>query len=146
MAKPDEVLIVLDDTGNPTRAEDVDTEVMEMYKIQKQLIINLSRLDWDNMKQIMQAKLEKQLDGSEWSFENINSLSWAIGSISGTLPEHEEKTFLIQAIRVRFIFSHTPNYIYNYDIDPVEPRRASQGQGKQGNRRIKYHVRRRTIP
>jgi exportin-1 len=39
------------------------------------------------------------LDGLEWSFDSINSVSWAIGSISGTLPESDEKQFLIQAIK-----------------------------------------------
>jgi exportin-1 len=76
---------------------------MELYRIQRQLLINLSKLDWQNMKDIMQLKLERQIDGTEWSFENINSLCWAIGSISGTLPEHEEKTFLIATIRVKKI-------------------------------------------
>ena len=40
------------------------------------------------------------MDGSEWSFENLNSLCWSIGSISGTLSENEEKNFLIITIRV----------------------------------------------
>jgi len=31
------------------------------------------------------------MDGSEWSFENLNSICWAIGSISGCLPEPDEK-------------------------------------------------------
>jgi len=31
------------------------------------------------------------MDGSEWSFDNLNSICWAIGSISGCLPEQDEK-------------------------------------------------------
>lgn len=35
------------------------------------------------------------MDGSEWSFDNLNSICWAIGSLSGCLPEGEEKPFLV---------------------------------------------------
>lgn len=31
------------------------------------------------------------MNGSEWSFDNLNSICWAIGSISGCLPESDEK-------------------------------------------------------
>jgi len=40
------------------------------------------------------------LDGKEWSFDNLNSLSWAIGLISGIISIEEEKSFLIYVIRV----------------------------------------------
>lgn len=39
------------------------------------------------------------MDGSEWSFDNLNSICWAIGSLSGCLPEGEEKPFLVQTIK-----------------------------------------------
>lgn len=45
-------------------------------------------------------KLQCQTDGSEWSFDNINSLSWAIGSISGVLNEDLERNFLIMTVKV----------------------------------------------
>lgn len=32
-----------------------------MYEILKQLMINLAKLDWDNTKTIMEAKLERQV-------------------------------------------------------------------------------------
>lgn len=67
-------------------------------------MVNLTVLDWENMKGILQTKLERQLDGSEWSWDNINSLCWAIGSISGVLRESEEKAFLINVIRVHKLF------------------------------------------
>jgi exportin-1 len=63
-------------------------------------MVNLTILDWENMKKTLQAKLEKQIDGAEWSWDNINSLCWGIGSISGVLRENEEKAFLINVIRV----------------------------------------------
>jgi hypothetical protein len=32
-----------------------------------------------------------KVDGSEWSWHNLNTLCWAIGSISGALSEMQEK-------------------------------------------------------
>ena len=53
MAKPDEVLIVLDENGQPMRQDQVDTENMDLYKLLKDLLINLSKLNWENMKKIL---------------------------------------------------------------------------------------------
>jgi exportin-1 len=39
------------------------------------------------------------MDGSEWSWDNCNKLSWAVGSISGALPEEAEKRFLVMVIK-----------------------------------------------
>lgn len=50
MAKPEEVLVVLDDTGEPVRADDADTENLSLYRLQKELLINLAKNDWENMK------------------------------------------------------------------------------------------------
>ena len=47
----------------------------------------------------MLAKLQKQVDGSEWSWNNLNTLCWGIGSISGALAENMEKTFLVKVIK-----------------------------------------------
>jgi len=46
------------------------------------------------MKRIMLEKLQKQIDGSEWSWNNLNKLCWAVGSISGSMSEEEEKRIL----------------------------------------------------
>lgn len=40
-----------------------------------------------------------KVDGSEWSWHNLNTLCWAIGSISGALTENQEKTFLVRVIK-----------------------------------------------
>ena len=44
-------------------------------------------------------KLSKQVDGSEWSWANLNTLCWAIGSISGAMNEETEKRFLVTVIK-----------------------------------------------
>ena len=47
----------------------------------------------------MSNKLAAQTDGSQWSFNNLNTLCWAIGSISGAMDFEEEKRFLVNVIR-----------------------------------------------
>ena len=49
----------------------------------------------------MSEKLQKQVNGTEWSWKNLNTLCWAIGSISGALSEDDEKRFLVTVIKVR---------------------------------------------
>ena len=41
----------------------------------------------------------KQVDKSEWSWKNLNTLCWAIGSISGAMSEEDEKGFLVTVIK-----------------------------------------------
>ena len=47
----------------------------------------------------MTEKLKRQMDGSEWSYKNLNTLCWAIGSISGTMTVEDEKRFLVNVIK-----------------------------------------------
>ena len=39
------------------------------------------------------------MDGSEFSWTNLNQLCWAIGAISGAMSVETEKTFLIEVIK-----------------------------------------------
>ncbi len=41
-----------------------------------------------------------QVNGTEWSWKNLNTLCWAIGSISGSMHEEDEKRFLVTVIKV----------------------------------------------
>lgn len=37
----------------------------------------------------MLKKLSRQLSGEDWSWNNLNTLCWAIGSISGSMMEDQ---------------------------------------------------------
>ena len=50
MSKPSEVLIVIDEHGNPQREEISNTEHSSLHEIIKELMINLAKLDWENTK------------------------------------------------------------------------------------------------
>ena len=84
MAKPEEVLVVESD-GEIQREFIKDTDTIALYKSMRECLIYLTHLDPVDTENIMSAKLNKQIDGSEWSWSNLNKLCWGIGSISGAM-------------------------------------------------------------
>jgi len=99
MAKPEEVLIVEDENGDIVRETTKDTDVIAQYKTMRETLVFLTHLNCDDTESIMLAKLTLQVDGSQWSWNNLNTLCWAIGSISGAMTEDEEKRFLVTVIK-----------------------------------------------
>ncbi|CAN8269826.1 unnamed protein product [Cochlearia groenlandica] len=99
MAKPEEVLIVEDENGNIVRETMKDNDVLVQYKIMRETLIYLSHLDHEDTERQMLSKLSKQLSGEEWTWNNLNTLCWAIGSISGSMPVEQENRFLVMVIR-----------------------------------------------
>lgn len=65
--------------------------------------VYLTHLDYADTERIMTDKLHNQVNGSEWSWKNLNTLCWAIGSISGAMHEEDEKRFLVTVIKVQNI-------------------------------------------
>jgi exportin-1 len=102
MAKPEEVLIEEDENGEIVRATMKDTVAITLYKSMRECLIYLTHLDPEDAQLSMLRKLDAQVDtgpASEWSWNNLNTLCWAIGSISGALTETAEKTFLVKVIK-----------------------------------------------
>lgn len=99
MAKPEEVLIVEDENGNIVRETMKDNDVLVQYKIMRETLVYMTHLDHEDTEQQMLKKLSKQLNGEDWSWNNLNTLCWAIGSISGSMMEEQENRFLVMVIR-----------------------------------------------
>ena len=99
MAKPEEVLIVEDENGDIVRETTKDTDVIAQYKTMRETLVYLTHLNCDDTESIMLSKLTAQVNGTEWSWNNLNTLCWAIGSISGAMSEDEEKRFLVTVIK-----------------------------------------------
>ncbi|KAF8939545.1 Crm1-F1 [Dissophora ornata] len=99
MVKPEEVLIVENDEGEIVREVMKESDTITLYKSMREVLVYLTHLDCINTEQIMSDKLTKQVDGSEWSWGNLNKLCWAIGSISGAMNEDAEKRFLVTVIK-----------------------------------------------
>lgn len=47
----------------------------------------------------MLEKLRRQVDNAAWTWDGLNTLCWAVGSVSGTWSEQEEKRFLVLVIK-----------------------------------------------
>lgn len=62
-----------------------ETDTIVLYKSMRELLVYLTHLDVNDTEMILSAKLAKQIDGTEWSWNNLNTLCWAIGSISGAM-------------------------------------------------------------
>jgi len=87
MVKPEEVLIVENDEGEIVREFMKESDTIVLYKSMREVLVYLTHLDVNDTEQIMTEKLGRQVDGSEWSWANLNTLCWAIGSISGAMSE-----------------------------------------------------------
>ncbi|KAJ3856299.1 CRM1 C terminal-domain-containing protein [Lentinula lateritia] len=99
MVKPEEVLIVENEEGEIVREFMKESDTIVLYKSMRELLVYLTHLDVADTETILTEKLAKQVDGSEWSWQNLNTLCWAIGSISGAMNEDTEKRFLVTVIK-----------------------------------------------
>jgi exportin-1 len=100
MAKPEEVLLVKDpDSGEYVRESVPDSEARTLYKQMRETLVFLTHLDADDTHIQMLSKLQKQVDNSEWAHDKLNTLCWAIGSISGACNDESEKRFLVTVIK-----------------------------------------------
>lgn len=89
-----EVLVYL------THLDVVDTEMISAFSGFRSLsIVAPACADTGFCSGAVTEKLSKQVDGSEWSWANLNTLCWAIGSISGAMNEETEKRFLVTVIK-----------------------------------------------
>lgn len=99
MVRPEEVLIVENDEGEIVREFVKESDTVQLYKTIRECLVYLTHLDVVDTESIMTDKLQKQVDGSEWSWHNCNVLCWAIGSISLAMNEETEKRFLVTVIK-----------------------------------------------
>lgn len=99
MAKPEEVLVVENDQGEVVREFMKDTDSITLYKNMRETLVYLTHLDCIDTERIMTARLTNQVNGREWSWRNLNTLCWAIGSISGAMMEEDERRFLVTVIK-----------------------------------------------
>jgi exportin-1 len=74
---------VEDENGELVREVMKDSDNIILYKSMRETLIFLTHLDQEDTQSIMLEKLAAQVDRSEWSWHNLNTLCWAIGSISG---------------------------------------------------------------
>ena len=99
MAKPEEVIVVEDENGNIVRETMKDNDVLAQYKLMRETLIYLAHLDHEDTENQMLERLANQLNGREYGWQTLNTLCWAVGSISGSMAEDQENKFLVTVIR-----------------------------------------------
>lgn len=99
MVKPEEVIVVEDENGEIIREQTKDTESLAQYKTTRDTLIYLTHLDYSATETILLEKLDQQVAKGQFSWNGINTLCWAIGSISGSMKERDEKRFLVTVIK-----------------------------------------------
>ena len=82
MSKPKEVLVVENDVGEVVMSVVKDTDALAQYQTMRETLVFLTHLNYEDTESIMLEKLEAQVDGTQWTWRNLNTLCWAIGSIS----------------------------------------------------------------
>ena len=101
MAKPEEVLIGKNEHGQIVKEKVYDTEAFEIYKKSKKLLLFLANINKELTQEIILDKLSKQLEPVKWNHHVLNSLSWAIGSLTNIFnPEIEiSKYFFVTVLK-----------------------------------------------
>jgi hypothetical protein len=79
-----EVIVVEDENGNIVRETMKDNDVLTQYKNMRETLVYLSNLDHDDTERQMLERLRAQMTGN-WTWNGLNTLCWAIGSISGSM-------------------------------------------------------------
>ena len=97
--KPQEVLIITDEDGLPRREELTNTENLLLYEQVREILRIFAYSHCGLVSNIIMSKVEKQSDGSEWSFENISALSFATGCLAELKSLEEEKSLLIFVLK-----------------------------------------------
>jgi exportin-1 len=78
MAKPEEVLVVENEHGEVVREFMKDTDSIHLYKNMRETLVYLTHLDCNDTEKIMTKKLQNQVNGSEWSWKNLNTVNICI--------------------------------------------------------------------
>lgn len=100
MAKPKEVLVVIDENGEAVEEHFDDTETISIYETMRETLIFLTNIDTPAMDRVIQARLDKLTgDKTFFSFDRLNKLCWALGSISGCMSIEDENKFVVSVIK-----------------------------------------------
>ena len=100
MAKPKEVLVVIDENGEAVEVNYDDVENIYIYEKMREIMICLTNIDTPAMDQTIQKRLDALTKGNQkLSFEELNKLCWALGSISGCMAVDDENKFVVTVVK-----------------------------------------------
>lgn len=100
MVKPKEVLVVIDENGEAVEEVFDDTETISVYETMRETLVYLTNIDKQGVDRVIQSRLDKiTQDKSYFTFDRLNKLCWALGSISGCMLPEEENKFVVTVIK-----------------------------------------------
>lgn len=100
MVKPKEVLVVIDENGEAVEEVFDDTETISVYETMRETLVYLTNIDKIGVDRVIQSRLDKiTTDKSYFTFDRLNKLCWALGSISGCMLPDEENKFVVTVIK-----------------------------------------------
>ena len=100
MVKPKEVLVVIDENGEAVEEVFDDTETISIYETMRETLVYLTNIDKIGVDRVIQTRLDRiTQDKSYFTFDRLNKLCWALGSISGCMLPEEENKFVVTVIK-----------------------------------------------
>ena len=103
MTKPLEVKIDIDENGDIVCDPTKNTVYQALHESMKDTLIYLTIIDQFKTQNLLQLKINEQLDNAKKNGKIepslLNSISWSAGSISGAMNQENEMSFLVVFIR-----------------------------------------------
>ena len=100
MAKPREVLVVIDEDGEAVEEQIDDVETIHLYELMRETLVFLTNIDSGAMDKTIQDRLDKITQNKTYfTFDRLNKLCWALGSISGCMTVEEENKFVVSVVK-----------------------------------------------
>ena len=130
MERPEEIIVIEDEeTGEMVKEVMRDSDTLQLYQTEREILIYLTNLDLDAMKLTILTGFETQIrllneyigvaNTNCWSWRTLNSLCWATGSIAGSMREEDEQFFvrrileLLNEVRANEMENSRDEVIYN---------------------------------
>ena len=98
--KPQEIRIIIDEQGLPKKEELVDSENSMVYETVKEILRMYAFENYQTTKQIIIYKLETQVNFSDWSYDNLNSICWATGCLADLQMSADERNLFVNVLRI----------------------------------------------
>ncbi|KAF1743558.1 hypothetical protein MXB_3077 [Myxobolus squamalis] len=99
MRRPEEVIIYVNEHGEVVRQFMRDTDSINLYVACKDTLSNLTYLNPEEMKSIIFERLDSEMSAPIFCWNRLNSIGWAVGSISGSMTVDMERDFLVRVLK-----------------------------------------------
>ncbi len=103
MPRPQEFLIENDENGMPRRVTVENTDNANMFSQVQQTLHHMANINWESLSMIIYNAVNQQTYAENFNADFINSMSWAVGALNGTLSAEDEKKCLTMILRVILI-------------------------------------------